>query len=141
MEGVSVQELLQAMIAGQSVPYRCLVADGHVVLLPDEPRWFRTVAGVDIQDLPRLVAARRYVEHLASLGEFEGLSVVAGGLLESSLFADRVSLTSQASVIEHLVQLLGDNPGVLFVVQRAPNGVEYLTMGCTTESPGDRPDD
>jgi hypothetical protein len=132
-----VEALLQEMVINQPEPYRCLVVDGHVVMLPDQPRWFRHITGVDVHDLPRMVAAERYVKILSSLKEFDGLVVVAGGLLESSVFSDRVSLSSDGIVLEQLTQLLGDDEGKFFMVKRAVTGVEYLTVGSTMEPASD----
>ena len=128
LDGVSVLKLLQNLIASQSIGYQCLVADGHVLVIPEEPRLSLVISGVEAEDLPRFPAARRLVEHLAVLDEFKHMGVFGGGLLETSLFTERVSLSKSAMVLEHLVELLGDDPGAFFVIERASTGVEYLSV-------------
>ena len=137
LDGVHVLRLLGDLIASQSIGYRCLVADGHVLVIPEEPRLSLVVSGVEAEDLPRFPAARRLVEHFAVLDEFKHLGVFGGGLLGTSLFTERVSLSKSAMVLEHLVELLGDDSAAFFVIERASTGVEYLAFGSTAVDEGD----
>ncbi len=44
------------------------------------------------------------------------------------MFQERVSLAPEASIIQHLVQLLGDNPAVAFLLVPAKSGVPILEL-------------
>ena len=132
---LQVSAILREIVSEQPEQYRCLVANGHVVVLPDEPRWFRRIEGINIHNTPRMMAAQQYVKILSSLKDFDGFVVVPGGLLESSVFSERVSLSPDGVVLEQLMQLLGDDEGKFFVIKRTPGGVEYLTVGSTMEPP------
>jgi hypothetical protein len=52
-----------------------------------------------------------------------------GGVVESPIFDERVSLDREARVIDHLGQLLGRDKSVFFVIQRAPSGGLLFSLG------------
>jgi hypothetical protein len=124
-----VRSLLQSLITRMPGNI-CRVIAGHVVIYPDRPEFKALVQDVDIIDKPRAIAARRYVEIASEqVDYFKGVEILLGGNLASPMFEDQVSLSHKARVIDHLVQILGGNQSVFFVIDRAPVGGLYFSLG------------
>jgi len=125
----SVRSLLQSLLARMPGTV-CRVMAGHVVIYPDRPEFKALVAGVDVIDKPRAIAAREYLEIASEqVDYFKDIDVLLGGIMESPMFEDQVSLSRKARVIDHLVQILGTNQSVFFVIDRAPVGGLYFSLG------------
>jgi hypothetical protein len=125
----AVRSLLRSVLA-TSPSYTCQVAAGHIVVYPDRLEFRTLVQGVDLVDRPRGVAAREYIDFVSKrIDYFKNVGVLLGGVVESPIFDERVSLGREARVIDHLGQLLGRDKSVFFVIQRAPSGGLLFSLG------------
>jgi hypothetical protein len=121
----TVALLLQAILA-RSPGSICQILNGHVIIYPNRPEFKMIVRNIDIVNCPRGAAAKRYIESAKlQVAYFEDMDIILGGVLELPLLSDRVSLTSRASVIDHLVQILGRDESVFFNI-RKPRGERSL---------------
>jgi hypothetical protein len=96
----------------------------HVVLYPDDDVWERRVSGIAVADARRADAAAAYTADVAR--RVPGLERLVGGVVrgdpDAPVYADRVTLSPEAAVLEHLVQLLGDDPDLVFTIEPAADG-------------------
>jgi hypothetical protein len=101
---------------------------GRDVLYPDDPAWEASVTGVRIQAMPRWDAADAYTRTAAAqVPALDRLAVAPRlGDPRSPVYADPVSLSEEATVLEHLVELLGDDRDLAFVVE--PGGEDRLLL-------------
>jgi hypothetical protein len=94
------------------------------VLYPDDDVWERPVSGIDISDVGRADAAAAYTAEVARM--VPGLERLVGGIVRGDprapVYSDRVGLSPEATVLEHLVELLGDDPDLVFTVEPADDG-------------------
>jgi hypothetical protein len=94
------------------------------VLYPEADVWERPVSGIEISDVERADAAAAYTAEVARL--VPGLERLVGGVVRGDprapVYSDRVSLSPQATVLEHLVELLGDDPDLVFTIEPADDG-------------------
>src|SRR6476661_1638454 len=126
---VPVRSLLQNLMTRMPGNV-CRVIAGHVVIYPDRPEFRALVTRVDVTDKPRAVAAREYLEIAGEqVDYFKDIGILLGGNLESPMFEDQISLSRKARVIDHLVQILGSNQSVFFVIDRAPVGGLFFSLG------------
>ncbi len=119
-----------AEVVRQLPTYKVAVMNGRVILRPKGAEYDAIVRGVELKDVTRLVAARRYAEVLSR--EVPALAGVVGPIVLGNpnhpLFKEQVSLAAAASVTEHLAQLLGDDPAVAFLLVPAKSGVPILQI-------------
>jgi hypothetical protein len=98
------------------------------VLYPDDAAWEARVTGIQIERVPRYEAAESYTEEARR--QVPDLARLLIGALKgdprSPVYSDPVSLSSEASVLEHLVELLGDDPELVFVIE--PGGEDRLLL-------------
>jgi hypothetical protein len=91
---------------------------GRLVLLPEDPKYGMRVGNVEIVGARRPDAADRYFAILRSRGprfeDFTGAIVI--GYAGSPVHSERVSLSAEGAVLDHLVEMLGDDPRVIFTV-------------------------
>jgi hypothetical protein len=133
VDGLTVRSLLRDLVNTRQ-GYVCRVVEGHVVLYPDLPDLDKAVRGVDIVGRFRGAAARSYVEYARNqVPFFRDVDVVLGGLMDSPLFDERVSLDPEARAIGHLSQLLGRDRRAFFVIQRSPAGGLTLGLGMVSD--------
>lgn len=123
----------------ESVPgYQCKIVGGHVVVLSDAAEYAATLRGVRITAEPRAVATRAYIERLTrkvdALDDLEYSVRSLGGLIDESLLDHTVTLAREATVLEHLSQLLGDDPQVYFSIRRGVAGRRDFALGSVPES-------
>ncbi len=92
----------------------------------------KVIGGVDIRNAPRWKATRAFVEHLkrtdAEFGSLTGPPIK--GDPRSPVYAGRVSLPEEATVLEHLAALVGDHPNVTFSIL---DGLRPGTRVCVLE--------
>jgi hypothetical protein len=122
----------------QAQGYKCAVIDDHMVIYYDEPALHKKVVNVAITQQWRGRAARSYVEYLShQVEEFKDLDVLLGGsgIEDSPVYGERVTLARDATVLEHLSQLLGKNPDVIFGLRYASMGGRYINFGTTMKQP------
>jgi hypothetical protein len=96
----------------------------HFVLYPNDDVWERPVSGIDISNVERAAAAAAYTADVAR--RVPGLERLVGGVVrgdpEAPVYSDRVSLSPEATILEHLVELLADDPDLVFTVEPADDG-------------------
>jgi hypothetical protein len=126
-------EVLQG-IAKSNPAFRTETIASRDVLYPAGPAFQKIVDGIDIQSMPRLEAADRYLERLHQEPAFAHLvSQVILGDPRHPIFTAKVSLRAKGRVIDHLVDLLGEDPALYFEFTRAMSGVpelRFLRIGC-----------
>lgn len=119
----TVKEVLNQIVS-RSKGYRSLEISGRLVLLPDTPVFAAPVAGVDIQNQPRLQAADRYVDFLKT--HVKGLEDLAGTVVKGDpnlpIFTERVSVSPDTTVLGGLMDLLGHDPAACFSILRSKSG-------------------
>ena len=79
-------------------------------------------------DRRRFKALHTYIEHLrATGGGFESWGhPLVGGLLNSPLFEEEVTLAPRAPMLDHLVQLLGRRPNTYFTIPAPGEGQKTI---------------
>jgi hypothetical protein len=114
----------------QEPGYRFAVIEHRLVLFPADGRLEREVDGVAIEGRPRIRAIWAYAELLASrFPDFATLATMAlRGRPGTPLYSDAVSLRSRATVVEHLVELLGANESIVFSITRSRFDTPYLSF-------------
>jgi hypothetical protein len=129
LEGISVRAWLRALVDARP-GYVCRIVGGHVMVYPDLPDFEQVVRAVSLVRMHRLVAVRRYLEYpRRQTLHFRDIEVVAGGVIESPVFEECVSLARDATLIVHLAQLLGKDRSIYLDIQQAPTGGLVLGMG------------
>ena len=129
LTAIDVGTLLQTL-AERFPGYRCAVVRGHVIIFPDWPELYSVEKVADVKDMFRGRAAREYLEAVGRrIGPLSQVGAFLGGNLESPTFAEKVSLDTEATVIEHLAEILGSNSNVFFVIERTPAGASVYSLG------------
>jgi len=121
LNNASVQELLASVVRLRP-EYRYETILNRVVLYPIARMYQHVVTGIHVEGLLRGEAKDRYIKILRSrdpdfddLGRMEG--VIDGASDGPTPFIpETVSLTPRARVIEHFVQLLGDDYGQVLTI-------------------------
>jgi len=129
VRGATVAEVLR-QIAAQDPAYRAETIAGREVLYPAAPEFQVALAGIDIASTPRLAASYRYLERLRR--DVPALSTLAAPMVigdsRHPIFSEKVTLRPTGRVIEHLVDLLGQNPELYFEFNKAMSGVPELVF-------------
>jgi hypothetical protein len=128
---VTVRALLE-QIAVQTGSYRFEVVKDRLVLLPDDPKYKLEVGDIGIEKEPRIAAVQAYVRALKQrypslFGTFLAMPLL--GDPRSPTFTDHVTLSRSGTVLEHLVELLGENPRIVFLIVHSKSGAPILTFG------------
>ncbi len=132
----TVRELLDALIS-QSPTYRYGFLHQHLVFYPRVPPYESLLAGMVLPALPRLSASYRMVKELKKrYSEFAKLQPpILVGDPQDFLFTDGVIVTKPTSVLDGLVQLLGNRPSACFSVTHkrwtglsVSEGLSYLDL-------------
>jgi len=113
-----------AQILRQNRAYRLAEVNGRWVVFPNRPGFQAVIEGVQIVDVPRLQAADRYIGYLKGhIAGFEDLvGTISKGNPEAPLFTTPVTLPRRATVLQHLVALLGDDPSIAFSIRQTRSG-------------------
>lgn len=111
--------------------YTYTVVGGGLVVYPKLGPFHKVIGGVDIRNAPRWEAARAFVAHLkrtdAEFGNLIGPGIK--GDPRAPLYTEPVSLLAEATVLEHLAALLGDNPNVMFsIVDGRRSGSRFFVL-------------
>jgi hypothetical protein len=124
---VTAAEVLR-QIAKSNSAFRAETIDGRDVLYPARPEFQKVVDGVVIQSIPRLDASYDYLDRLnKEVPAFADLGPpFVFGDSRHPILSDRVSLRPKGRVIEHLVDLLGEDRALYFEFTRAMSGVPEL---------------
>jgi len=117
-------------VSRQVPAYMVDVVQERVVLRPRRPEYQSVVRGIDLKDVERFEAAGRYASELARQVPF--FADLGGPPLLGNpnipLFKEKVSLDPEATVMQHLAQLLGDDPKVVFLLIKAKSGAPMLAL-------------
>ncbi len=125
VKDASLAEVLARIVSANPI-YRYRFIGKRLVLYAKDPTYTVLVKKPDIKDMARLWAAEKYVEKLRrEIRDFSDLNPpYFFGNFRSPVYQDKVTLRDEASVIEHLVELLGDNPGMVFSITMSYFGRE-----------------
>ena len=123
----TVAEVLR-QIAKSNPVFRAETIDCRDVLYPARPEFQKVVDGVVIQSMSRLDASYDYLDRLnKEVPAFADLvPPLLFGDFRHPIYADHVSLRAKGRVIEHLVDLLGEDRALYFEFTRAMSGVPEL---------------
>jgi hypothetical protein len=129
VHGATVAEVLR-QIAAQDPAYRAETIAGREVLYPAAPEFQLAISGIDIASTSRLDAAYRYLDRLGR--DVPAFSTLAPPMVigdsRHPIFSQKVTLRPTGRVIEHLVDLLGQNPDLYFQFSKAMSGVPELVF-------------
>lgn len=130
-EAVTLREALDEFVQTWDNYTYSVVGDG-LVIYPKSGPFDKVIGGVDIKTAPRLEATRAFVAHLrrtdAEFGSLTGPPIK--GDPRSPVYASRVSLPEEATVLEHLAALVADDPNVTFSIL---DGLRPGTRVCVLE--------
>lgn len=125
----SVPDVL-SKIAQHSPGYRAETIAGRSVLYPVAPEFQTVIDRIEIQSKPRLEALEEYVGVLRKrVPAFATLT--AQPLIGDDrhpIYSNPVSLRPKGRVIEHLVDLLGEDQALYFEFTRAYTGVPVVSF-------------
>jgi hypothetical protein len=116
------------MLVSQVPMYQWSKIVGHCVLYPRDVIWDAQISGAQITNVPRLEAATRFVTQIrTTIPELSDLSEppMMGDPL-SPTYRQQVSLPSTGSILQHLVELLGPDPQIVFTIERTRFGDRVL---------------
>lgn len=116
-EELTLRNALDEFVQSRDGYTHSLVGD-RLMVYPKSGPFKKVIGGVDIRNAPRLEATVAFVEHLKRT-EAEFRNLIGPGIKgdpRAPVYADRVSLPEEATVLEHLAALLGDNPNVTFSI-------------------------
>lgn len=126
-DGFEVLDAIESVVA-QSPAYRWQRNFGHYILHPDDPVWNTKISGVAIQQSPRADATARYLAivrtQIPALADLDGPPIK--GDPRSLVYSALVSLPPEASIIEHLAHLLGDDQQMIFTIEADRAGGRLL---------------
>jgi hypothetical protein len=127
LRDATAEEVL-SKIAAQSSTYRSEKIAGRDVLYPAAPEFQAIVSNVDIQRQPRQEATEIYVGLLRrTVPALSGLiPPVLFGDSRMPIYSDKVTLRPRGRVIEHFVDLLGEDHSLYFSFVRARSGLPSL---------------
>lgn len=130
-EEVSLREALDQFVQMRERYTYSLVCE-HLVIYPKSGPFNKVIGGVDIRNAPRWEATYAFVEHLKQTNAgFRSLvpPVIRGDPHRAPVYADRVSLPEEATVLEQFAALLGDNSNVMFsIVDWRSSGKRFFVL-------------
>jgi hypothetical protein len=125
---LTARQLLQEVLS-ESPGAKCLIGSQHVVVLLGAAAATETRIAVKLEMRTPWMAANSYLRLLVHVTSFEDLYPWVEPPADPRLRTDEVSLSSEGTVLEHLVQILGDNTDAYFVISKAPSGKRVLALG------------
>jgi hypothetical protein len=133
LRGVTIGAALQRILA-QVPELRCMVSNNHIVLFPSEPSFQLKVTGVKIRLMAAGVAANEYVRRLVSVPEFRDVHPYVEPPGDQILRSTEVSLSPEGTVVEHLIELLGNDEEAYFVLSASKDGRRVLKLAALPEN-------
>jgi FlgD Ig-like domain len=125
----TVTGFLDAMTE-QGTEYEYEFVDGRLFVYPSDPAYDVEITDVHITALPRLSAAGEYVklmrEHVSELAELVPPWVM--GNPRASLYQELITLEGTDRMMDHLIQLLGDDVSLSVSIQPTASGRPGLTF-------------
>ncbi len=118
MSDPTLREVLDALVT-QAPAYRYAFVRGHLVFYPNVP-FELSLAGFSLAPMPRLDAAYRLVTELRRRDPIYAkleAPILIGFSAQDFLFDDSVAVSSAATVLDGLVQVLGNRPSAVFEVR------------------------
>jgi hypothetical protein len=127
LRGATVEEVLSNIVA-QNSAYRSENIAGRNILYPAAPEFQAIVENVDIQRKARQEATELYVDLLRrAVPAFSRLvPPVLFGDNRMPVYSDKVTLRPKGRVIEHFVDLLGEDHSLYFRFIKARSGLPSL---------------
>ncbi len=112
--------------------YRYQVVGGRLILYPADSKYeeYISIPQALCGKTPRLVAAREYTKWLrVAVRGFEDLLYPGvKGDPRAHAYTDSVALQPSAQIIEHFVQLLGDDETLMFSIEPAASGKPIIAL-------------
>jgi hypothetical protein len=127
----TIMDVLEQLVA-QIPEYRFVDISGRIVVYPQASGYdsIITLPSSQYVNVPRWQAAVNYVAEMTR--QMPGLRNLLPppliGNPNASLYADTVTLSESAPILQHLVQLLAVDPDVSFFVGPAPSGLPMLYL-------------
>jgi hypothetical protein len=127
---ITVREALDAIVA-HAPGYRYALISGRLVLYPRDPRWETRLGDVRLGPGRRLQVAKDLLDLVRRTPTLSAIGYpVMIGDPRSFVYQDKVSVVGTGSVLELLVQLLGDRPSAIFLLGDATGGMhQFLLSG------------
>jgi hypothetical protein len=119
MSDPTLREVLDAVVT-QAPAYRYAFVRGHLVFYPRASPFELSLVGFSLAPTPRLDAAYRLVTELRKRDPiFAKLDapILTGFSTQGFLFDDSVAVSGAATVLDGLVQILGNRPSAVFEVR------------------------
>jgi len=117
LHDVSLKAALDGIVS-QAPFVKYKQVNGRLVVFPDERKYFLPMT-VDLENLDRIDAVDAYIRKLADRypSEFGNLvGPTMTGFPGAPRYTDKITIKGTATVLDQLVQLLGDNPKVIFTI-------------------------
>jgi hypothetical protein len=129
LKEANVRDALDALM--QQVPtYRYDLIGGRLVVYPRDPLWGRKITDISLGPARRLEINRALVKELArrvpELANLAGPWVM--GDTGSYNYNDIVSVHGPASILDLILQLLGNRPSVFIILDRRPGSHPSLSV-------------
>jgi hypothetical protein len=122
LKEASVREALEALIR-RAPGYRYGLIGGRLVFYPLDPLWERTITGISLGPGRRLAITRALSAELAR--QVPELAALSGpwvmGNTSSYTYTDIVSVRAPASLLDLMLQLLGDRPETYIIFDKRPS--------------------
>jgi hypothetical protein len=129
MNGVPVRNVLDKITSTLST-YKFQTVEGRIILFPDTKKYQLTMSGVEIRNTRRIDAVSRYISQLMRQYPVFGnlLTPPMKGDTASPVYQDEVSLRPNGTVLEHFIQLLGNDPKVVFSIVKTKAGAPMFLL-------------
>jgi hypothetical protein len=125
----TVRDVLGQMAASnRSYHWRNVM--GRLVLLPKQPMYYGTDRWVGVAHMPRFEALNYfYGDHIKYVRGFPRVSVLSIPMQTTlHLMKDPVTVSSDGTLIEHLVELLGLDTSITFRISRANFAIQQVEL-------------
>jgi len=125
---IELETVLATLIA-QAPAYR-FEAIGQCIFLYPKDATFDESFSVDIDKSDRVTVADQYVETLHRFPELRELWAIGiRGNLRAPIFTELVSIHGKGRIVDHLQQMLGDNPTAVVSIKRESAGHKFMELG------------
>jgi hypothetical protein len=122
----TVEDVLRALVA-QAKDYRFDLVRDHLLLYANDPRYRLTLEPDTVNNLQRYEGGNRAGRQIRKLKPFATMDLpTISGDIRHPLYSDTVSWAGAATVIERLGQVAGDDPSVVFSIQRDRDGGDLV---------------
>lgn len=110
---------------------------GRLIVLPHTSPYDSRIVGVRITDMPRMEAADAYIDHLNSHNV--GFERLAGGVMlgdcTGSAYTTHVTLSPDATALEHFMQILAADRSLRFCLSRGIDELRFYSLANVRAKP------